>query len=88
MRCLKRRLADRVWRLMLSDEHRLAAGPGGHSGATLTSSAAGSTPTTSSWDSHFPDPLIATLRHPTQPLDKHRGAPGCPETRAAAVIWA
>jgi transposase len=56
MRCLKRRLADRVWRLMLSDEHRLAAGPGGHSGATLTSSAAGSTPTTSSSDKSLPGP--------------------------------
>ena len=56
MRCLKRRLADRVWRLMLSDEHRLAAGPGGHSGATLASSAAGSTPTTSSWDKSLPGP--------------------------------
>ena len=56
MRCLKRRLADRVWRLMLSDEHRLAAGPGGHSGATLTSSAAGSTPTTSSSDKSLPRP--------------------------------
>ena len=56
MRCLKRRLADRVWRLMLSDEHRLAAGPGGHSGASLTSSAAGSTPTTSSSDKSLPGP--------------------------------
>ena len=56
MRCLKRRLADRVWRLMLGDEHRLAAGPGGHSGATLTSSAAGSTPTTSSSDKSLPGP--------------------------------
>jgi transposase len=56
MRCLKRRLADRVWRLMLSDEHPLAAGPGGHSGATLTSSAAGSTPTTSSSDKSLPGP--------------------------------
>jgi hypothetical protein len=56
MRCLKRRLADRVWRLMLADERRLAAGPGGHSGATLTSSAAGSTPTTSSSDKSLPGP--------------------------------
>ena len=35
MRCLKRRLADRVWRLMLSDEHPLAAGPGGHTRGRL-----------------------------------------------------
>jgi hypothetical protein len=44
MRCLKRRLADRVWRTMIADERRAEAGPGGHSGATLSSSAAGSTP--------------------------------------------
>ena len=56
MRCLKRRLADRVWRLMLADERRLAAGPGGHSGAALTSSAAGSTPATSSSDKSLPGP--------------------------------
>jgi hypothetical protein len=50
MRCLKRRLADRVWRIMIADERRLAVSPGGQSGATLQSSAAGSTPTTSSSD--------------------------------------
>jgi transposase len=56
MRCLKRRLADHVWRLMIADERRLAASPGGHSGATLQSSAAGSTPTTSSSDKSLPEP--------------------------------
>jgi transposase len=56
MRCLKRRLADQVWRLMITDERRLTASPGGHSGATLQSSAAGSTPTTSSSDKSLPEP--------------------------------
>jgi transposase len=56
MRCLKRRLADHVWRLMIADERHLAAGPGGHSGPTLQSSAAGSTPTTSSSDKSLPGP--------------------------------
>jgi transposase len=56
MRCLKRRMADHIWRLMLADERRQAAGPGGHPGATLTSSAAGSTPTTSSSDKSLPEP--------------------------------
>jgi transposase len=42
MRCLKRRLADTVYRQLLRDAQlRLAAGPGGHSGAALSSSAAG-----------------------------------------------
>jgi transposase len=56
MRCLKRRLADHVWRLMIRDEREQAAGPGGHSGATLQSSAAGSTPTASSSDKSLPEP--------------------------------
>ena len=57
MRCLKRRLADHVWRIMVADDgERRAAGPGGHAGATLTSSAAGSTPTASSSDKSLPGP--------------------------------
>jgi transposase len=58
MRALKRRLADHVWRVMLADERRQtqAAGPGGHPGATLTSSAADSTPTASSSEKSLPGP--------------------------------
>jgi transposase len=58
MRCLKRRLADHVWRIMIADERRTAraAGPGGQPGATLKSSATGSTPTTSSSDKSLPGP--------------------------------
>jgi transposase len=55
-RCLKRRLADHIWRLMIRDEQPGAAGPGGHRGATLQFSAAGSTPTTSSSDKSLPEP--------------------------------
>jgi hypothetical protein len=33
MRCLKRRLADHLWRVMIRDEASQAAGPGGHQGA-------------------------------------------------------
>jgi hypothetical protein len=58
MRCLKRRLADHVWRIMIADEKRSATGPGGHSGATLRSSAAGSTPAASSSDKSLPGPAI------------------------------
>jgi transposase len=56
MRCLKRRLADHIWRVMIRDERQQAAGPGGHQGATLQSSAAGSTPTTSSSEKSLPEP--------------------------------
>lgn len=42
LRCLKRRLSDVVYRKLLRDsETELAAGPGGHSGAALSSCAAG-----------------------------------------------
>jgi transposase len=53
-RCLKRRLANHIWRTMITDEQRQAANPGGHLGTTLKSSAAGSTPTTSSSDKSLP----------------------------------
>jgi transposase len=55
-RCLKRRLADHIWRTMITDQRRVAANPGGHSGATLQSSATGSTPNTSSSDKSLPGP--------------------------------
>ena len=68
MRCLKRRIADHVWRLMIADEHRryTVTGPGGHAGATVQSSAAGSTPTTSSSDKSLPGPAATntTTRRP------------------------
>jgi transposase len=55
-RCLKRRLADHIWRTMITDERRVAASPGGHLGATLKSSATGSAPTASSSDKSLPGP--------------------------------
>ena len=54
-RCLKRRLADHIWRVMINDERR-ATGPGGHLGTTLQSSAVGPTPTTNSSDKSLPGP--------------------------------
>ena len=54
-RCLKRRLADHLWRVMINDERR-ATGPGGHLGTALQSSVAGPTPTTSSSDKSLPGP--------------------------------
>ncbi len=59
-RCLKRRLADHLWRVMVADERRRArtAGPGGHTGATIKSSAAGPTPTADTSDKSQPGPAI------------------------------
>jgi transposase len=65
MRCLKRRLADHVWRLMLADERATTpqTGPGGHTGATLESSAADPSPTASTSEKSLPGPAKS---HPRQ----------------------
>jgi transposase len=57
MRALKRRLSDVVCRTMLADSiNALAAGPGGHPGTTLESSAADSHPDTGSSEKPLPGP--------------------------------
>jgi transposase len=62
LRCLKRQLAEHVWRTMIKDENRRqhrpeqTTGPGGHTGAALQSSATGPTPTASSSDKSLPGP--------------------------------
>ncbi|MFX0539618.1 transposase [Ornithinimicrobium sp. Y1847] len=58
MRCLKRRLSDIVYRTMLNDIITTAGtGPGGHRGASLSSSAAGSQPHTDTSDQSLPGPV-------------------------------
>ena len=59
LRALKRHLSDVVYRRMLHDAKTRGAGetgPGGHSGATLQSSADGPTPTTAPSDKSQPGP--------------------------------
>jgi transposase len=58
MRCLKRRLSDVVFRALLTDlgRRQKAAGPEGHSGATLQSSASDPTPMVSPSDQSQPGP--------------------------------
>lgn len=58
MRCLKRRLSDIVYRALLDDYVATkATGPGGHRGATLKSSAAGSHPHTDTSEKSLPGPI-------------------------------
>ncbi|HEY6742128.1 MAG TPA: transposase, partial [Lapillicoccus sp.] len=87
MRCLKGRLSDAVYRQLLADnqhdaasqpnETPLEAGPGGHSGATLTSSAADLTPHIGTFGS-------ATTRvrtsGATRPTTDPTPLPGLPDT--------
>ena len=77
MRCLKRRLSDVVYRQLAADAethpaHRDQAGPGGHRGATLTSSAADLTP------------HVGTQREPRPGLDRRHTAPTHPRCQRAA----
>jgi transposase len=65
MRCLKRRLSDIVYRTMLNDlVANKATGPGGHRGASLQSSAAGSHPHTGSSDKSLPGPAKTKPKTP------------------------
>jgi transposase len=65
LRCLKRRLSDVVYRQLLRDAttRPVGAGPAGHAGATLTSSAAGSHPITGTSDQSLTGP--ANRHHTT-----------------------
>ena len=67
MRCLKRRISDAIYRRPVADARAVVAndadaGPGGHRGASLISSAAGSHPHASTSDQPLPDP--PQRRHP------------------------
>jgi transposase len=69
MRCLKRRISDALYRQLRADANTTAtapvdAGPGGHSGASLISSAAGSNPHTGTSDQPLPGPAPTTLPAP------------------------
>ena len=71
LRCLKRRLSDVVYRQLVADAARTQqpdeAGPGGHCGATLESSAADSHPLIDTSDQPLPGPAKPTLRRPPPP---------------------
>jgi transposase len=60
MRCLKRRLSDVVFRALVADLEKAGeAGPAGHMGATLQSSASDPTPTASPSDKSLTGPATA-----------------------------
>jgi transposase len=66
LRCLKRRLSDVVYRQLVADAQKQSgAGPGGHCGATLQSSAADSHPLIDTSDQPLPGPVDPTLRRPS-----------------------
>jgi transposase len=75
MRCLKRRISDAIYRQLTADARaslaiEVDAGPGGHRGASLKSSAAGSNPHTDASDQPLPGPAPTTL--PATKIDRKR----------------
>ncbi|TWP31683.1 IS110 family transposase, partial [Leekyejoonella antrihumi] len=76
LRCLKRRISDVIYKQLVADAARAAhtdlwpgvsAGPGGHCGTTLKSSAADFHPIIDSSDQPLPGPADPTLRRPSSP---------------------
>ena len=69
MRCLKRRISDALYRQLLADARAAerttaGTGPGGHCGATLTSSAVDLPPHIDTSDQPLPGPAQPTLQRP------------------------
>ena len=91
-RCLKRRLSDMVYRQLVADaqqaEHPdVETGPGGHSGASLTSSAADlHTPVIGSSDQPQPGPAVPTLPVPSPPAKTRAGSATQPQRRRAGAV--
>jgi transposase len=89
MRCLRRRLSDVACRQLIADAQAQTAaqtGPGGHSGATLSSSAAGLPPGIDTSDQPLPGPAPATLPPPpAAPKTPAAPAAATPRRRAAGV---
>jgi transposase len=69
MRCLKRRISDALFRQLVADARATGTGPGGHCGATLTSSAVDLPPHIDTSDQPLPGPAIPTLQ-PARPPRK------------------
>jgi transposase len=91
MRCLRRRLSDVACRQLAADAAVRTrapeqAGPGGHSGATLLSSAADLPPGIGTSDQPLPGPAPATLPPPpAAPKTPAAPAAATPRRRAAGV---
>jgi transposase len=86
MRCLRRRLSDAVCRQLVADAlGQEEASPGGHPGASLTSSAAGLPPDTGTSDQPLPGPAHPTLPPPGHAPKAMAPAGATPRRRARGV---
>jgi hypothetical protein len=86
MRCLRRRLSDAVYQqLAAAARGHQEASPGGHPGASLTSSAAGLSPDTGTSDQPLPGPAQPTLPPPQPAPQAMTPAAATPRRRARGV---
>ena len=95
IRCLKRRISDAIYRQLLADAQRTAlpnaadlpgAGPGGHCGTSLESSAVDLPPHIDTSDQPLPGPARPTLPGTKTRANAHAAsAPRPPRRRARAV---
>jgi len=86
MRCLRRRLSDAACRQLVADAlSQEEASPGGHPGASLTSSAAGLSPDTGTSDQPLPGPAHPTLPPPGHAPQAMAPAGATPRRRARGV---
>jgi hypothetical protein len=87
MRCLRRRLSDVVYRQLAADAQALGqTGPGGHSGATLLSSAADLPPDIGTSDQPLPGPAPTTLPPPPAAQATPAARTGAPPRRRARGV--
>jgi transposase len=86
MRCLKRRISDAVYRQLVADNNTVGAGPGGHCGATLTSSAVDLPPRIDTSDQPLPGPAPTTLPPTTAPANPRPGSAPKPTRRRAGAV--
>ena len=91
MRCLKRRISDAIYRQLVADARTLTsegvdAGPGGHGGAALQSSAAGLHPHTGTSDQPLPGPAPTTLPASATPAHPRPGSAPQPTRRRAGAV--
>jgi transposase len=85
--CLRRRLSDAVYRQLVADarSQQQNASPGGHPGASPSSSAAGLPPDTGTSDQPLPGPAHPTLPLPRPELQVMAPAAATPRRRARGV---
>jgi hypothetical protein len=81
MRCLRRRPSDVACRQLAADALAQQAGPGGHSGATVLSSAADLPPHIGTSDQPLPRPVSATLPPPLPAPHRPAARTGAPPRR-------